>query len=304
MSKRKSEDDGLQFYIGEFEDELAENKLLEALNFIQLRTVRAAFCEAVKALKEEVASKAKWPAKVKAAKARLSEIAPRHSELAIALKPGERPGEELAGLTAELNGLLKITWGHRSRTDRAFKALERLNDVLFLTSKSEWKRQTGQDRPRNVAELQAAMAEAKYSPDVVHDDGLTPRFAENYLLGFQRSRPISDGDPPEKLIPSWDHDTGELCFRNQVIRRVQSTKQAINVVRILDAFEEDGWPSRIDNPIGNDPAVMHDTIRSLKKGLSLIHFRADGTGEGIVWEIQSTAPAIPEHFQTTPGPLR
>ncbi|MCA9075835.1 MAG: hypothetical protein KDA93_12430 [Planctomycetaceae bacterium] len=60
---------------------------------------------------------------------------------------------------------------------------------------------------------------------------------------------------------------------------------------VLCAFEEDGWPERVDDPLPPQPDQdskrrLADTIKCLnrKQVNKLIHFRGDGTGQGIVWE--------------------
>ena len=58
------------------------------------------------------------------------------------------------------------------------------------------------------------------------------------------------------------------------------------------AFEEEGWPAKIDDPLApqsqQDPKRrLHDTIKCLNRNQKneLLHFRGDGTGEGILWEL-------------------
>jgi hypothetical protein len=62
-------------------------------------------------------------------------------------------------------------------------------------------------------------------------------------------------------------------------------------VIVLCAFEEEGWPARIDDPLPpqqdqDSKRRLSDTIKCLNRKQShhLIHFRGDGTGEGVVWE--------------------
>jgi hypothetical protein len=86
--------------------------------------------------------------------------------------------------------------------------------------------------------------------------------------------------------PRWDDERGELIHEEKVIRRVSRGK-AVNVVRVLQAFEAVGWPSRVPSPFGNDWEKMHETIRSLNKGLQVIRFRADGTGKGVLWDLEA-----------------
>ena len=60
---------------------------------------------------------------------------------------------------------------------------------------------------------------------------------------------------------------------------------------VLDAFEEEGWPDRIDDPLRPDPDQdgkrhLHDTIRRLNRNRrAAIHFSGDGTGTGVLWEL-------------------
>ena len=65
----------------------------------------------------------------------------------------------------------------------------------------------------------------------------------------------------------------------------------MNQEAILTAFQEEGWPARIDDPLPPHPEQdpkrrLNDTIKCLnrKQSQSLIHFRGDGTGEAVIWE--------------------
>jgi len=61
---------------------------------------------------------------------------------------------------------------------------------------------------------------------------------------------------------------------------------------VLNAFEEEGWPARIDDPLLPHPDQdakrhLNDTIRRLNRNrrAPLIHFSGDGTGQGVLWEL-------------------
>lgn len=89
--------------------------------------------------------------------------------------------------------------------------------------------------------------------------------------------------------PSWDAEQRELLFQQMVIKRFR--RPAPNQELVLDVFQEEGWPRRIDDPLPNpclhEPSQrLHDTIKCLNRNQvsSLIRFRGDGTGEGVVWE--------------------
>lgn len=90
--------------------------------------------------------------------------------------------------------------------------------------------------------------------------------------------------------PNWNHETGELHFSGKRVRRVGYPGRATNVVAILDAFEEQGWPNRIDDPLpgGTDKQRLREAVRNLNRELTRIRFRADGSGTGIVWQTTHT----------------
>ena len=69
---------------------------------------------------------------------------------------------------------------------------------------------------------------------------------------------------------------------------------------MLAGFEEEQWPRRIDDPlqpVANMDAKMRlrNTIRTLnvKQKNLLIHFRAAGTGEHVIWEMVEKGLACP-----------
>ena len=65
-----------------------------------------------------------------------------------------------------------------------------------------------------------------------------------------------------------------------------------NQQAILVAFEEEGWPRSIDDPLPYIPTKrlnkerLHATIRCLNANQAnrLLRFRGDGTGERVLWE--------------------
>ncbi len=108
------------------------------------------------------------------------------------------------------------------------------------------------------------------------------------------------GPPAPKVVeaggdiaikPRWDADRGELSFNGRACKRYR--QPAKNQRRLLDAFEECGWPPRIDDPIPPDAKVdrrdrLADTVRALNKGCKLIRFELDGTTEGVIWNADRT----------------
>jgi hypothetical protein len=90
-------------------------------------------------------------------------------------------------------------------------------------------------------------------------------------------------------LPVWDQDRAELLFGGVVIKRFKV--QAPNQEVILTAFQEEGWPARIDDPLPPHPDQdskrrLHDTINSLNRNQKqpLLRFMGDGSGLGVRWE--------------------
>ena len=70
-----------------------------------------------------------------------------------------------------------------------------------------------------------------------------------------------------------------------------------NQEAVLEVFQEEGWPRRIDDPLPplaeQDPKYrLHFTIRRLNQSQEhcLIRFFGDGTGEGVCWEFVEGVP--------------
>jgi hypothetical protein len=70
---------------------------------------------------------------------------------------------------------------------------------------------------------------------------------------------------------------------------------ALNQETVLTAFQEEGWPPCIDDPLppaaGIDPKRrLHDTIKNLNRNQKhyLVRFMGNGTGQGVRWELVAT----------------
>jgi hypothetical protein len=103
----------------------------------------------------------------------------------------------------------------------------------------------------------------------------------------------------EPVVPQWDHNRHELRVGPLLVKRYKG--RAENQFRILAAFEEEGWPSHIDDPLPpareiNPKRRLSDTIRCLnrKHDHPVIRFGGDGTGTGVLWDftIEPTGLAL------------
>lgn len=119
--------------------------------------------------------------------------------------------------------------------------------------------------------------------------------------GLALARSIADAsgasaardDPEHSSLPHphWDAELHELSFDGQLVKGFKSP--APNQAAILTAFEEEGWPPRIDDPLPRHPEQdqdpkrrLNDTVKALNhhQKRHLIQFSSDGTGEGVRWE--------------------
>lgn len=105
-----------------------------------------------------------------------------------------------------------------------------------------------------------------------------------------RTPTASDKVASDSCVPSWDPEKRVLSFDGQVVKHFKW--HAVNQEAILATFEEEGWPSRIDDPLTPQPGQdskrrLSDTVKCLnrKQKKCLLHFRGDGTGEGVTWEV-------------------
>ena len=89
--------------------------------------------------------------------------------------------------------------------------------------------------------------------------------------------------------PHWDRERRVLTWAGRVVKRYRVP--APNQERLLDAFEEEGWPPHLDDPLSRGNGCdskqrLHDTIKrlNLRQTERLLQFWGDGTGTGVCWE--------------------
>ena len=89
-------------------------------------------------------------------------------------------------------------------------------------------------------------------------------------------------------VPRWDFQLRELTIRGELVKRFKNPAPCQELV--LAAFEEEGWPPRIDDPLSggdssDDEQRLHDVVRNLNRNQARgrIHFSRDGKGQGVRW---------------------
>ncbi len=133
-----------------------------------------------------------------------------------------------------------------------------------------------------------------------------------YLLTFSQETGAASARPsrPTRLsdhaahknsnnVPHYNSKTRTLTINGKVARKFRWA--ASNQEKILMAFQEEGWPTRIDDPLPSDSEIcpkrrLHDTIKCLNhgqrcKGTWFVRFRGDGTGQGVLWEFNDDSKA-------------
>ncbi len=125
------------------------------------------------------------------------------------------------------------------------------------------------------------------------NNGHEPYTLHQMITNSLNGSSAANGGIAEVLLdqssPKWDVDRQEFYYQSQIVKQFKLPSP--NQERILTAFEEEGWPPRIDDPLPRHPDLdpkrrLHDTIKSLNRNQKsrLIRFKGDGKGEGILWE--------------------
>jgi hypothetical protein len=109
---------------------------------------------------------------------------------------------------------------------------------------------------------------------------------QTFLPTIEESRETSDDLEPR---PHWDAARRVLCVGRVVVKRIH--RASPNQEAILSAFEEEGWPARIDDPLRPKQGLvakcrLRDAIRWLNRGIEprAMRFYGDGSGEAVCWE--------------------
>lgn len=116
----------------------------------------------------------------------------------------------------------------------------------------------------------------------------------NYLVADPQidlpSRALAGEQPQRGAIPNWDRDSRTFLVGDYLIKRFRVPSP--NQEAVLEAFQEEGWPTSIDDPLSPVPDQLpkrrlRDTIKCLNsnQAVQLIRFRGDGTGQRVVWEL-------------------
>ncbi len=99
-------------------------------------------------------------------------------------------------------------------------------------------------------------------------------------------------------LPTWDNQRRILRVGGRIVKKYRQPSFCQEAV--LAAFEEEGWPAAIDDPLRPHPDQdpkrrLRDTITALNANQvnSILRFRGDGSGVRILWELKEPAEGLP-----------
>jgi hypothetical protein len=145
------------------------------------------------------------------------------------------------------------------------------------------------------------------------------RFLKEPVVSLQSIQPfetiaLENGPPADNGLngtthvavkPWWNSTRRELGLNGTVVKRFRVPAQ--NQELILRAFEEEGWPDHIDDPLPvhgeiDPPTRLHDAINRLNgcQIHRLLRFSGNGSGTGVCWEFRQTAGLRQTDTLTTP----
>jgi hypothetical protein len=160
-------------------------------------------------------------------------------------------------------------------------------------------------RSRRAFRRLPSTAVADASCFVLSDAGV--RFCSELPLA-SGARAECPGDPPPR--PNWDRRRRELTLSGWLVKRFRTPAGCQEL--ILSAFQEEGWPPRIDDPLGRGAGRdgrhrLHDVVRALNRHqqAARVRFGRDGTGLGVCWEaagLPRSPRASPPLPSSSPGP--
>jgi hypothetical protein len=184
----------------------------------------------------------------------------------------------------------------------AHQAVKTLNDLLDKTSEDVVPREYGHapilDEVHWMLVVLAKEKEAvpdeegffNYWNAVVEAIGVEADRLDSLRASLETLPEVKAASPPPPADtkadrPEWNRGRGQLLFRGNVVKRAR-VGIAKNVVMVLDSFQELDWQERVDDPLpeGRNQQRLHETIKSLNRGLNGLRFHADGKGQGFVWE--------------------
>jgi hypothetical protein len=103
----------------------------------------------------------------------------------------------------------------------------------------------------------------------------------------KRSKRVNKDDALA-IVPRWDKETRQLWWQDILVKEFHGP--APNQELVLEAFQEQKWPARMDDPLPQSPRIdpkvrLHDKIKMLNRHHRhrVLRFGGDGSGQGVRW---------------------
>ena len=170
--------------------------------------------------------------------------------------------------------------------------------------------------PRSCLVLTAAGDRVLAKAAQMHrDDVSLPRAVTSGIDSSTNEAHVGSAHAPSvkssSARPHWDTVSRILHVGDKIVKRLR--RPASSQATILDAFEEEGWPPSIYDPLPPHGDIapkrrLHNAINKLNSGLApVIHFSGNGDGLAVCWEIiESNAPSnsSTRYFGTNGKPVQ
>ena len=153
------------------------------------------------------------------------------------------------------------------------------------------------DLPANTLRFVSAMVSADEGGQKPSYRSLVSAGATEFELSQYEKQPVNTNagfgrNPQTNAVPNWDRVARLLLVGETVVKRYRVPSP--NQEALLDAFQEEGWPASIDDPLTPLPDQqpkrrLRDTIKclNLNQATRLLRFRGDGTGQRVLWELMA-----------------
>ncbi|SRR5260221_10666451 len=109
-------------------------------------------------------------------------------------------------------------------------------------------------------------------------------------MSSQRRKRDNKKSPVEqtaRVVPFWDRENQKLWWNGEVIMEFE--RAATFEEKLLNAFQDAGWPDRVPNPYLRGHRAKqdaHNACRLLSARQSVIRFRTRNSGQQISWELR------------------
>ena len=237
--------------------------------------------------------------------------------MAMPNRPQSRPVPERRDLFQS-----RAASGHAATRSRQVEVLRRLQSAYLMavqTKRDPWDFaiEISQLRSVDTSDLRSLIYSGliEHRPETTRQGSLKRTFEKNMdimlsnrscfmithqgirtLVGWMSAGHKGAGSPAmaverdRQQTPVWDSGRRELRLGDRLVKLFRWPAQ--NQEAILNAFQQQGWPARIADPLPADSKVcakrrLHDTIKCLNRRRTekLIKFRGDGTGRGVKLEL-------------------